>query len=284
MGQKKTGLPTLPYRLQSNQESYWALDFCYNIRMKTIVTTSLGQDSGLVKRAQALAQQYSLIYLNRNKQSLKKLTQGEASVLVVYQDKLAVVHPDGSQLAFHPDTAMLRIKAPHDPLLDLLGPRPLKILDATMGLASDSIVMAWAGYQVTALESNPLIHLVVSQGLANFQTGNARLDRAMRTISPLNQEALAYLREQQDKSYDVIYFDPMFTQIIKESENLAGLKPLANYSPLSRELLAEASRVAQKVLIIKAHFCDCVFEEFGFDRQVRPNQKFHYGIKRLTRG
>lgn len=279
MGQKKTGLPTLSYRLQSNQESYWALDFCYNISMKTIVTTSLSEDSNLVKRAQDLAQEYSFTYLERRKQSLKKLTGGLASALVVYQDKLVLVHPQGGQLVLHPDTASLRIKAPHDPLLDLLGTQPLKILDATMGLASDSIVMAWAGHNVTALESHPLIHLIVSQGLAHFQSGNPDLDRAMRSIQTFNREALFYLQDQEDKSFDVIYFDPMFSQEIAESKNLAGLKPLANQSRLSPELMAEATRVASKAIIIKGHFRDSVFEDFGFQRQIRPNQKFHYGVK-----
>ena len=55
--------------------------------------------------------------------------------------------------------------------------------------------------------------------------------------------------------------------------------PLANQSRLSPELMAEATRVASKAIIIKGHFRDSVFEDFGFQRQIRPNQKFHYGIK-----
>ena len=36
-----------------------------------------------------------------------------------------------------------------------------------------------------------------------------------------------------------------------------------------------------KKIIIKAHFRDTVFEELGFERQVRPNQKLHYGVLEL---
>ncbi|MGZ7144944.1 class I SAM-dependent methyltransferase, partial [Streptococcus pyogenes] len=39
----------------------------------------------------------------------------------------------------------------------------------------------------------------------------------------------------------------------------------------------ECKRVARRKIILKAHFRDTVFEDFGFTRQVRPYQKFHFG-------
>lgn len=249
--------------------------------MKIIVTTSLGQNPLLVQEAHALAQHYALTYLERRKQSLKKLTQGETPALVVYQDKLVLTHPDGSQLYFHPDTAVLRIKADRDPLVDLLPSDSETVLDTTMGLASDSIVMAAAGHQITALEVNPLIHLIVSRGLKTFKTGNGQIDKAMRSIKALNQEALAYMRQLPNKSVDTVYTDPMFLHRITESSNLRGLAPLADFRGLSESFMQEAQRVARHAIIAKAHFRDDSLERFGFERQIRPNQKFHYGIKFL---
>ena len=43
-------------------------------------------------------------------------------------------------------------------------------------------------------------------------------------------------------------------------------------------------RVAREKIIIKAHFRDTVFEELGFERQIRPNQKLHYGVMDLSEG
>ncbi|MGT2929093.1 class I SAM-dependent methyltransferase [Streptococcus dentasini] len=250
--------------------------------MDFIVTTSLRQDQSLVQQAKKLAQKFSVTYVERRKRSLKQLLADYRTVLMIYQDQLVLTYSDGSQLYFHPDTAMLRSKAAHDPLVNLLAPAPKSVLDTTMGLASDSIVMAAAGHQVTALEVNPLIHLIVSHGLQTFKTANDRLNRAMRSIKTFNQEALSYMNQLPSKSVDTVYADPMFSHRITESSNLNGLIPLVDFRGLSEPFIQEAQRVARQSIIIKAHFRDDSFERFGFVRQIRPNQKFHYGIRYLS--
>ena len=114
---------------------------------------------------------------------------------MVYENKLRLLNQDGSELSFHPDTAMLRIKSSHDALIDLLGMDSLKVLDTTMGLASDSIVMSHAGHDVTAIESNSLIHFIVSEGLKNYQSNSESLNQAMRSIKTICAESLAYLKK-----------------------------------------------------------------------------------------
>ena len=103
----------------------------------------------------------------------------------------------------------------------------------------------------------------------------------MRSIKAVKSDSLTFLKYQTDHSFDIIYADPMFSETIKESENLNAIKPLANGSRLTREWLDEAKRVGRERIIIKAHFRDSVFEELGFERQVRPNQKLHYGVMGL---
>lgn len=242
-----------------------------------IVTTSLGMDEGLVYRARRIASELGIEYKERKKQSVGKMLGTYEAVLVLYKDKLILEQRGGQVLFFHPDTAMLRIKSGRDPLLELLGKEKQSIIDCTMGLGSDSIVLASAGHRVTALESSKLVHFIVSRGLQDFDSGLQEVNRAMKSIQTIWTDSLTYLKGQIDKSVDVIYFDPMFSQEITESDNLDGLKPFANYSALSEEFLVEAKRVARRKIIIKAHFRDQVFEEFGFKRHVRPNQKFHYG-------
>lgn len=251
--------------------------------MKTIVTTSLRMNQTLVLRAQKIATLLSLDYQDRRKRSVQSIlakTEADA-VLVVYQGQLVLEEINGRRFFFHPDTAILRIKSGRDPLLELLGPNKQTVLDCTMGLASDSIVLASAGHQVTALESSLLIHFMVSRGLKEFDSGNEVVNQAMRSIQTIWTDNLTYLKELADLSVDVIYLDPMFSQEITESDNLGGLKPFANYSALSEEILVEAKRVAKEKIILKAYFRDAVFERFGFTRHVRPNQKFHYGEIRL---
>ncbi|MBO4126505.1 class I SAM-dependent methyltransferase [Streptococcus suis] len=245
--------------------------------MKVIVTTSLGMDGHLVQKAKRLAEDLGIVYCERRKQAVKVLLKQADAVLVVYKDRLVFEQKEGRKLFFHPDTAILRIKSGRDPLLELIGPDKHTVLDCTMGLASDSIVLASAGHRVTALESSKLVHFIVSRGLQEFDSGNEAVNQAMRSIQTIWTDSLTYLQSQADQSADGIYVDPMFSQEITESDNLDGLKPFANYSALSEEFLVEAKRVARRKIIIKAHFRDQAFEKFGFRRHIRPNQKFHYG-------
>lgn len=245
--------------------------------MKIIVTTSLRMNQSLVLQAQKIATLLSLDYQERKKRSVQSFLTEADAVLVVYQSQLVLEEKTGQVLFFHPDTAMLRIKSGRDPLLELLGKEKQSIIDCTMGLGSDSIVLASAGHRVTALESSKLVHFIVSRGLQDFDSGLQEVNRAMKSIQTIWTDSLTYLKGQIDKSVDVIYFDPMFSEEIKESQNLSGLSTLADKSRLTEEIVSEAKRVARKKLIIKAHFRDQVFEEFGFKRHVRPNQKFHYG-------
>lgn len=249
--------------------------------MTTIVTTSLKMNPRLVERANVIAKQLNIDYYPRNKQSTKKLLEKFEQVLVVYADKLTLERKDQAPFFFHPDTAMLRIKAKHDALRQLLGEDKLSILDCTMGLASDSIVMAADGHDVTALESEEMIHFIVSSGLAHFDSGNSNLNNAMRSITTIQSNYTDFLKNATSKSFDILYFDPMFSHNILESHNLDSLSQLANKSKFSEDTLIEAKRVARKAIIIKAHYKDLVFDKFGFEQQVRSNQKFHYGIIKL---
>lgn len=249
-----------------------------------LVTTSFRPTAAQTEEAERLAQWFEVPYAERRKRSLAGLIGERAGALVVYKAELIFVHRDGSQLAFHPDTAMLRIKNGRDPLLELLGQAPKRILDTTMGMANDSLVMAFAGHQVTALEASPLIHLIVSRGLSAYLSDFEPLNPVMRSIETCCTDSLAYMRKQVDKAFDVVYCDPMFKKQLDSSPDFAGLRGLADFSVLTAEMLSEAKRIARESVIIKAYFKDPVFETFGFERQQRLNAKFHYGRLCLNKG
>lgn len=246
-----------------------------------IITTSSRVTETLENEALELAEALHLDYVVRNKRSLAKLQEEYGDVLLATKEGLVLEYANGQSFAFHPDTAMLRIKAPRDPLIELVGPEKRSVLDTTMGLASDSIVLSFAGHKVTALESQPLIHTIVARGLQTFDAGNSAVNQAMRRIQTCCTDSLTFLKSQPDQSVDIVYCDPMFLEVITESENLSGLKPLANYQAFSEDFLAECKRVAKEKIILKAHFRDPVFEDFGFTRHIRPYQKFHFGEIRL---
>lgn len=244
--------------------------------MSLIVTTSVLPHHGIESRAQALAEQLNGVYIKRFKKTVKQLLELD-NVLVVYQDRLVYFNQNQQELFFHPNTAMIRIKQNKEPLLSLVGDKPKKILDATLGLGSDSIVLSYAGHDVTAIEGNNIICTIVQDGLQNYCTGIGQIDDAMRRIKTVCMHYLEYLKLQPDNAYDMIYFDPMFDIEIKESKNLNGIKEIAIYQKLTDSVIQEAKRVAREKIIVKAHYLDPVFEMFSFSRKIRKHAKFHFG-------
>jgi len=246
--------------------------------MTLIVTTAIEKEAKLVKRAQDLAQLYGGVYQDRGKRTMKQIYRQAEGTLVLNKIELIYYDAEGQKLFFHPNTAWLRVLNGRDPLLEALAcPAGASVLDATMGMASDSLVMQYFGYQVTALESNPLVHLIVSGGLSRFVMEDSRFTQAMRDLVTFCQDHESYLAQVEDKSIDCVYFDPMFKVGIEESKNLDGIRLLANRQPLTEEALEQAKRVARHRVVVKAHYQDPIFEDLGLTRIKRPNTKFHYG-------
>ncbi|WP_315272447.1 class I SAM-dependent methyltransferase [uncultured Abiotrophia sp.] len=246
--------------------------------MTLIVTTAIDKESSLVKRAQELAQLYGGIYQDRGKRTMKQIYCQAEGALVLNKNELIYYDAEGQKLFFHPNTAWLRALNGRDPLLEALAcPTGASVLDATMGMASDSLVMQYFGYQITALEYNPLVHLIVSDGLTRFVMEDSRFTQAMRDLVTYCQDYQTYLAQAKDKSIDCVYFDPMFKVGIEESKNLDGIRLLANRQPLTEETLEQAKRVARHRVVVKAHYQDPIFEDLGLARIKRPNTKFHYG-------
>ena len=81
-----------------------------------IITTSLRENETLIARAQELAHELGVDYQPRRKLSLAKCLERFGAFYLLYKDRLSFVNADVSELSFHPDTAVLRIKAPHDAL------------------------------------------------------------------------------------------------------------------------------------------------------------------------
>ena len=73
----------------------------------------------------------------------------------------------------------------NEPLTELI-PQSSSVLDCTMGLASDSILLSYYGNKVTALEKNKIIHYIESDGLRNYIDSDNKILSAMRYITTHN--------------------------------------------------------------------------------------------------
>lgn len=248
-----------------------------------IITTSIKTTSELNDKAQKLANELNLNYIKRNKTTIKQLLATVRGVIVVYKNKLSYFEND-SEFFFHLDTTALKIKnSDNEPLVEIIGKEKQNVIDCTMGLAGDSILLSYYGHNVTSIEKNRIIHLITSVGLENYISPDDEINKAMRKIITHNYDCVDYLKRTPDNTFDIIYFDPMFSYNITESNNLAGITPLADTAFPYEEFLQEATRVGKDKIIIKAHFKDNIFEKYNFTRIVRKNTKFHFGFLNIDK-
>lgn len=248
-----------------------------------IITTSVKTTLELNNKAQKLANELNLNYIKRNKTTIKQLLATVRGVIVVYKNKLSYFE-NNSEFFFHLDTTALKIKnSDNEPLIEIIGKEKQSVLDCTMGLAGDSILLSYYGHNVTSIEKNKIIHLITSTGLKNYISPDEEINKAMREITTFNCNCIDYLKRTPDNTFDIIYFDPMFSHDITESNNLDGITPLADTTFPYEEFLQEATRVGKDKIIIKAHFKDNIFEKYNFTRIVRKNTKFHFGFLNIDK-
>lgn len=253
------------------------------------VTTSYHPTAAEHELAGRLAARLSCPLIPRRHSSLPRLKRihGEQDVLVTTTEGLRFF-PTGSghPFFFHPSTAQIRIKrllrGESDALAEASGAGPGDtVLDCTAGLGSDAIMFSYLtgpGGSVTALESEPLVALLVEEGMATHESGLAPLDEAMRRIKVVRADHADYLRTLADTSIDVVYFDPMFRVPIKDTSSISPLRTIADDRPLTPESVAEAVRVARRRVVLKEHRDSGEFERLGFRPQYRPYTKIAYGV------
>lgn len=265
---------------------------CLNASCKAvqplIVTTSYDPSPELLVKAEQAASRFHARLAGRGRQSVAQLMAKHHTdrLLLVAREGIQLIRGDESPLFFHPSMAAIRLKrlskGEADPMLQAARVQPGdSVLDCTAGLASDSIVFAYgvgpAG-SVTALESEPVIAYLVSEGLAAYDTGDDAFNAALRRIRLLHADHMAYLKRLPDDSVDVVYFDPMFRQAIADSSSISPLRELANDNPLSPESVAEAKRVARKTVVLKELKRSEEFERLGFTEILSSSRKLAYGV------
>jgi 16S rRNA (guanine1516-N2)-methyltransferase len=256
--------------------------------MKTIVTTAGRNNNLVIQKAKKIASELTLPYVNRQKKSMQKLHQEQQSnVLVVSKERLELyTYGSTSPFFFHPNSAAFRMKrvlhGEKDSLLEVLDlQKGDRFLDTTAGLCSDSILASYAVGEdgvIDACEKDAMIAYIVGHGLKVYETESMELKQSMRRINIIQQDAMNYLKQMDTNSYDVVYMDPMFEEVIEESSNFEALRVAGVHESLSEEWIAEAKRVANRRVVLKAHFRSPMFEKYKFKQLKRLSSKFHYGI------
>jgi 16S rRNA (guanine1516-N2)-methyltransferase len=126
----------------------------------------------------------------------------------------------------------------------------LSILDATAGLARDAFIFAKLGANLTMLERNPKLAAMIETALADFN--DDELKKNMRFIF---SDTMTYLQSTHDV-YDVIYLDPMFSDVDKRAKvkkDMQFLQELIGENHDADDLFRLALTKTKKRIVVKRH-------------------------------
>ncbi len=238
--------------------------------MNSVITTSLKNYNSDIVLAKKISQTHNLPFIKRENLSVPSfINQYQCDYFfIVKNHKLSMINKDGEEFFFHPGTGLIRTKnidkKKDDLMIKALGVTESDhVLDCTMGLANDAIVMAYflKNGQVTALEKNELIFLISSYGMTFYDQGSTSLKEAFSRIRAIHTDYQGYLKKCLDEEicYDSIYFDPMFNDPLYESAGITHLRSYASYDQVTEEVLTMARTIAKKRVVVKIRNTDSVF-------------------------
>ncbi|OYD09538.1 class I SAM-dependent methyltransferase [Paludifilum halophilum] len=240
----------------------------------TVVTTSRKVRDEDRRLAAAIARRLNVSVVERDKRSLARLLadSGARDAVVVSGGSAWWQDRDGDEFFFHPGTAAIRLKqltrGEPDGLVAAAGFRKgQRILDCTLGLASDAIVaahMVGDSGEVIGLESQPVVAALVELGLETARFQSPRLMRAMRSVQVVCADYREFLPRCRTGEFDVILFDPMFRKTVQRSQSMQSLRVIANPDPLDEASVREAMRVAACRVVLKERKGSPEFERLGF--------------------
>ncbi len=256
--------------------------------MSTVITTAGRPDDQSLQLALDASVILGYPIIERKKQSVSRIQNAHGSDVIVAGKNRYDLYRIGMDepFFFHPNSAAFRLKrlinGETDPLIETAQlQKGDSFLDCTLGIGSDSIIASFITGEtgkVTGVEADPAVAFITGKGLHSFQSDSEQLVEAMSRIDVIQSEAVEFLRNQSDSSWDIVYMDPMFHTPIVESSNFTSLRQAGMHSSLTEEWIAQALRVCRRRIVVKDRFDSPVFERFHLEQIIRPNTKFHFSF------
>lgn len=127
-----------------------------------------------------------------------------------------------------------------------------KVLDTTAGLGRDSFMLASLGCEVVMLERNPVIFLLLQNGL-NIALNNENTSEIIKKMRLINENSINFLKNKLE-NFDVIYIDPMFPKSKKSrlvKKDMQIFREIVGDDLDSVELLKLALKQNVKRIVVK---------------------------------
>lgn len=260
--------------------------------MKIIVTTTqVGREPD--EDLKAFLKESLLSFVPRQRKALPVLMSDQgADAIIIWKAEGPVLYTgeDREDFYFHPSMAKNRLSALRklslpDPFIEAAQLRNGDlVLDCTMGRGADSIAASYVcgPDRVTGLESVYPVAMVMKWGMKMYRSRMPWLDEAIHGIIVEYADHNTYLQQAKDKSFDVVYFDPMFRHPRYKSQPISSLRHLADHRPLEISAVREACRVARRCVVLKETFSSGEFARLGFEKIVGSHHNpINYGVIEL---
>jgi len=247
------------------------------------VTTARSERAEDVALAAALAAGLPGRLVPRERRSVPELCadEGVAGVIVVGDGEVVWREPGGGMFWFHPNMAVNRVRpqaggGARDILVKALELEAGQhVLDATLGIGADAIVMSQVVGEtgvVWGLEASPVLACLVRWGLQHY---DHKLAPAMRRIRVLNGSHVTLLEspEVAAMAWHGIVFDPMYDRARDQSHGLDGLRLLACYDRLEPATIERARDLATGWVVVKGRPDEPWFGSLQPDREVAGRRR-----------
>lgn len=242
---------------------------------RTIVTSSHKPDVESVEQGKQAAMALNTVFVDRERMSLSVLREKYMcqNVIVVKNGEFTL-HTLSGEYFFHPSMSVPRIKSlkegKTDHMVEAMSLEPGdSVLDCTLGLGADAIVASFTTGplgKVIGIEHSAEIAFLVKYGFSHYNERRPDVKEAMSRISVINADYTDYLSAQEDNSFDIVYFDPMFRFPRKNSSSMRPLREVVNPEPLNPDAITHAIRVARKRVILKENWFSTEFQKLGFNK------------------
>lgn len=255
-----------------------------------IITTAGNDTPYLIEKSLRLSAKYGIKYHIRRGKSLKYLLENIDSQIFVVNNMrgLSYYEKDGEEHFYHPNMAFHRIMNLKKGYTDSMAEAcklesGMTFFDATLGLASDSLVASFtvgeAG-KVTATEKNFVIYILAQEGLNFHAEQQPELASAIERININNADNIDFLRQCGDSSFDIVYFDFMFSNPIRGSTGIQVIRRLAAHDVMTENHVNEAVRVARERVAVKSDKESASeLGKIGFKIEKEKSRKsFYYAI------
>ena len=157
--------------------------------------------------------------------------------------------PGAAPQSWHPGLAYRRIRWGQDALSRVMALQPGEsVLDCTLGMGHDALVLAHYGARISALEISP------SQGFYSLQGISEWYPELSKRIRLTCADFHAHLPAQAPESFDHVYFDPMFpaSNYDKHNSTWASLRAMhGGAEPPKNDSIEHGLRVARKSVLVK---------------------------------